>query len=234
MSGTAITSSLIAILAFSSVAAASDGKMAASCSVAPEQPDIRVRLISFTKLARLDAAPIIEEVDRIWAPQGIRLSWDLTKPGQQLTRPHDVDLWVHLLDSREYRSPARTGPPVLGTVRFSNGQPLQLIRVSVAAAVALLRHQFLRNNNTFYEAFPAHTKILERVIARTIAHEIGHVVLRTSEHSDKGLMRARITGPELMAQDEDKSFVLERAQTRRLDRYLTASRAECVSIVAAK
>jgi hypothetical protein len=233
MSGTAITLSLLAILAISSTAAAAESKMAAACSVAPDTPDIRVRLISFTRLAHLNAAPIIEEVDRIWTSQGIRLSWDIGTTGMQASKPSDVDLWVHLLDTREYRSAKHSGPPILGTVRFSKGQPLQLIRVSVAAAIALLRNQFLRGNDTFYEALPAHTRILERVIARTIAHEIGHVVLRTSEHSYAGLMRARISGPELMA-DDDASFALERGQARRLDRYLTASRAECVSLGASR
>jgi hypothetical protein len=235
MSGTAITSSLLAVLAFSTIASAADTRMAAAaaCTAAPGRPDIRVRLVSFTELVRLETAPMIQEIDRIWAQHGVQLSWDVATPGPQLRALNDVDLWVHLLDTREYRSPTRSGPPILGTVRFSQGQPLELIRVSVAAAVELLRHHFLRGNDTFHVQLPVHTRILQRVLARTIAHEIGHVVLRTSEHSDKGLMRARISAPDLMA-DEEAGFALERRHARRLDRYLTASRADCVSIVAAR
>lgn len=204
-----------------------------ACSPPADQIDLRLKLVSFTKVASLRSAAVIEEIDRIWSRQRVRLSWEILVAGGIVPNPFDVDLWVHLLDTQEYRFPQRVAPPILGTVRFVDGRPLRVIRVSVGAVLGLLQRELPLSSHKFYQGLDAHIHRLERAVARTAAHELGHVLLRSSNHSRTGLMRARIPARELMG-DADAPFGLEGYQASQLQRQLVARRDDCASFVGTK
>jgi hypothetical protein len=54
-----------------------------------------------------------------------------------------------------------------------------------------------------------------RVLGRALAHEIGHFLLRSREHSRKGLMRPRHQVPDLVGADRSR-FVLSADEVTRL------------------
>ena len=59
------------------------------------------------------------------------------------------------------------------------------------------------------------------LLGRTIAHELAHLLIGTTEHSTHGLMRARWTARELET-DLKPDWVLSRAEGRRMRRGLVA------------
>ena len=65
---------------------------------------------------------------------------------------------------------------------------------------------------------------LERALARAIAHELGHYLLASRQHTAQGLMRGQLTPDDIM-QPRRSSYRLDRAQVQRLQEgVLLASR----------
>jgi hypothetical protein len=62
--------------------------------------------------------------------------------------------------------------------------------------------------------------IVGRVFGRALAHEIGHYLLRSPNHSREGLMRALQFAPGLVGQDRQR-FALSADQVTRLHSVLT-------------
>jgi hypothetical protein len=65
-----------------------------------------------------------------------------------------------------------------------------------------------------------HDFIVGRVFGRALAHEIGHYLLRSRNHSVKGLMRALQFAPDLVGQDR-QVFALSPDQVTQLHSVLT-------------
>ena len=59
------------------------------------------------------------------------------------------------------------------------------------------------------------------LLGRTIAHELAHLLIGTTEHSVHGLMRARWDAREL-ERDRQRDWVLSRDEAARMRRGLTA------------
>ena len=61
-----------------------------------------------------------------------------------------------------------------------------------------------------------HDTVVARVLGRTVAHEIGHVLLRSTAHAHQGLMRPQFTVAELMDERLTR-YQLEPAQVVALE-----------------
>jgi hypothetical protein len=61
-----------------------------------------------------------------------------------------------------------------------------------------------------------------RVLGRALAHEIGHFLLRSRNHSKVGLMRANPSVPDLIGRDR-QTFFLSADDGKRLAWVMTAS-----------
>ena len=108
------------------------------------------------------------------------------------------------------------GAPALGWISFVKpGQPLNLITVSVAAARTLMAHEAWMGRP--FRQLPAfiQQELIARAVSWSVAHEIGHYLLRTSGHSRVGLMRAQLRASEVMRKDR-RSIRLEPADIERL------------------
>jgi hypothetical protein len=88
--------------------------------------------------------------------------------------------------------------PGLGWIDFVDGEPSRAITVSVGAARALTEHGKIGGRP--FAAWPPALRqlFLMRALARSVAHEIGHYLLRSKDHTVGGLMRARFTVDEIM------------------------------------
>jgi hypothetical protein len=87
----------------------------------------------------------------------------------------------------------------LGWIQFVNGQPSPRITVSMAAAEQLMA-------NSSWSGTPLRTlppavrrQFVVRALGRSIAHELGHYLMRSKEHGRRGLMRDHFTADEIMA-----------------------------------
>lgn len=87
----------------------------------------------------------------------------------------------------------------LAWIPFVDGEPLHELTVSMPAIQHLLEHGSW-DGRPFTSLPPrASALFLQRAIGRTIAHEVGHYLLRSRNHERRGLMRAVFSVDEIMA-----------------------------------
>lgn len=89
-------------------------------------------------------------------------------------------------------------PGSLGWIAFTNGRPAPKISVSITAARHLLEQSSWRDRPLMALPPSIRESFLEQAIGRSVAHEIGHYLLRSSAHTTHGLMRARLVSADLM------------------------------------
>ena len=129
-----------------------------------------------------------DEVEHIWAPYGLTLCWtQRSNPcddwGPRLT----VAIDDHLPPSVK---PAQLLHPVVGRILFDDDVPRKDIALSMTAARWLVTQA--RVGDERLGAWPSGTwdALVPRVLGRALAHEIGHYVLQSRDHSRAGLMSA--------------------------------------------
>jgi hypothetical protein len=100
-------------------------------------------------------------------------------------------------------------------VPFFGGVPEPAIVMYPNAIVALVSTVTLHGSHEHEWPNALHDLIVGRVLGRALAHEIGHVLLRSSGHAAEGLMRAQHLVPDLVAADR-RRFVLSESEVMRL------------------
>jgi hypothetical protein len=104
----------------------------------------------------------------------------------------------------------------LGETSFlPDGAPGQVLSLFYDAAVQLIAAARLPDESGWHWTIPYQHDLLGRVLGRALAHEIGHYLLRSREHSALGLMRAQHPVTELLS-DDRRRFGLMPEQVRRL------------------
>jgi hypothetical protein len=86
----------------------------------------------------------------------------------------------------------------LGWIQFVNGEPEPAITVSVTAARHLMEAGSWRGKALASLPKRISRVFLQRTLARAVAHEIGHYLLRSRTHDSRGLMRPVFTVDEMM------------------------------------
>jgi predicted RNA-binding protein YlxR (DUF448 family) len=86
----------------------------------------------------------------------------------------------------------------LGWIRFVAGRPESTITVSVAAARSLMSRGSWLGRRVDELPLPFQRRFVTNALSRSAAHEIGHYLLRSNAHAPDGLMRQRMTVPEIM------------------------------------
>jgi hypothetical protein len=110
----------------------------------------------------------------------------------------------------------------LGAIEFqAPDRPAHLITVSVAAAEMMAAGATWAGRS--FDGLPqrVHDAFLARVLGRSVAHEIGHFLLRSPAHAHEGLMRPQFTVAELMDVRLSR-YQLEPAQVLALERWIDA------------
>ena len=110
-------------------------------------------------------------------------------------------------------------PGSLGWIAFTNGRPAPKISVSITAARHLLEQSSWRDRPLMALPPSIRESFLEQAIGRSVAHEIGHYLLRSSVHTTHGLMRARLVSADLMDGRRDH-VLLEPSDVMRLQQGL--------------
>lgn len=161
--------------------------VAAEASVTP----ITVAVVAPRDVTDSLVSRICAEAEAIWAPAGIALEWNRDASKDEAAR-----LVIEVtIDDR----PAPVGRDgALGWLTFTRDRPDRLIHLSRASAEELLRSKPSPNDPTI----TSHEATIGRALGRALAHELGHYVLRSKVHTQRGLMRAKWTS--------DQSFALFR------------------------
>ena len=136
----------------------------------------------------------VNEAAAIWSPYHVVV----TGAEPLRTHPHDdVTLTVVMNPmpatiDQMWRAP-------LGAVDFDvTGAPLHIVTVFIVRLVTMIEEARLWHIPPGEWPRAIREQIVGRAIGRVIAHEIGHVVLRTSGHAPHGLMRAVQRADELV------------------------------------
>lgn len=145
-------------------------------------------------------AAAMKEVTHIWAAYGVDVR--VSNPDES-GRDGAVRLTVRFADRPKELS--TTG--VLGSIPFNGEEPESTISLYLDAIDGLVSEALTggRNGPECLEAY--RDAIVGRVQGRALAHEIGHFLLRSREHSRRGLMRSALPSHDLMAPNRDY-FVL--------------------------
>ena len=159
---------IIALAAANSAAAASTPAQLSVCLVLSPALAIDTR----------GAGIMLSELTAIWTPHGVAARW----VGQSAD---GCDRLIAVKADHEARAEDLTRESALGWVPFVEGRARQLVFLRVERARTLV-------DALSPGSRPAGlTNLLHaRLLGRSLAHELGHVLLNSGDHSSSGLMRA--------------------------------------------
>jgi hypothetical protein len=180
--------------------------------VAPPPRRIRLEIIRATPVTDEALAVATGETAAIWAPHGVTvLPVAAPAPGEPAA---DVTIKVLLRDAPANRIDGRTasGYRALASLVFAGPtEPGGVMFVSLEAA-----RQTVRAAKLVRWPPAVQERLAARLLGRAIAHELGHYLLRSREHSDTGLMRAALDRRDVLT-DGVARFGLEPDQAAALE-----------------
>src|SRR5262245_61218394 len=154
-----------------------------------------------------EEASVMREVAEIWSPYGVDVRARLAPDAP---RKDAIQLSVVLAAGND-----RDAVYTLGAIQFVEDRPLPSIVMYPQAIAALLSSEVLHARGG-PESSPVYQDVVVgRVLGRALAHEIGHYLLRSRQHSATGLMRARPPALTLVSGDA-RSFRLSPEEVARL------------------
>jgi len=144
--------------------------------------DVRIDVAFGGGPSRTLEVPALKEATLIWAAYGVDVSALGARGCESID---DVRLTVTLAN----RPDPGVAAASLGSIRFQDGVPEPAIVLYPPVLAALVTATPF---GTFLLDSPGAVRdlVLGRALGRALAHEIGHFLLRSQQHSAKGLMRA--------------------------------------------
>ena len=193
----------------------------AAGATAPASTDtIPPMIVTVTTAADLSPSlvkALLAEADAIWRPSGITLLWQaaarIVRPVEQREAGPFVPNSLHVVIG-ENRGVGTSSRVPLGWIVFDDVTvPEQEIYVSFANARQMMEEA--RSVVGIIEQMPIMQReiLLARAMGRALAHELGHYLLASKAHTERGLMKAIMTASELFMSDSG-AFRLEPAQRR--------------------
>jgi hypothetical protein len=184
--------------------------------LAASPPRLRVDIVfEGTRMQPRREVSAMEEVTRIWAAYGV----DIRRANPDDTRwDRALRLTVVLAD---YQNPRVVGD-VLASISFTDDSPRPTIVMYPTSIATLVSTTTLLGRNASEWSIDFREFILGRVLGRALAHEIGHFLLRSRQHSQAGLMRAHPPVSDLIDPGR-QHFVLSPDEMKRLLWVLSTS-----------
>jgi hypothetical protein len=129
------------------------------------------------------------ESARVWARAGVSIRW---LPPSELPYASPTEWLLVRCDGEEPAladsTPSRIMP--IAAIRFLGARPVNTIVLHIENAMTLLRREMPQARGEGGWFIPLREKRLGRMLGRAIAHEIGHFLFQSGEHTRSGLMRA--------------------------------------------
>ena len=172
---------------------------------------LNLRLTTTQALPPASLAALMAESSAIWRDGRIQLRWLPAGSGQPGGTPA-ASLPVVVM-ARVLPSPGTEAPWAVGElVRMQGSRALAIASLTGARRILEQSGQLLPRD------LPAlHDHRLGVVLGRAVAHEIGHYLLQSSSHADRGLMRAEIDAREF-ADPRSSAFRLDTTAQAQLAR----------------
>jgi hypothetical protein len=132
---------------------------------------------------------ILAEAKAIWAPTGISLDW------HRVTLKDVVRTWQLDVAIDDGPEGVATERAALGSILFTADGPESSIHLFRGTAEASI----LRTAGVGDTSVLTHEILVGRALGRALSHELGHYLLKSKEHSPRGLMRAAWRSEEFLA-----------------------------------
>ena len=146
-----------------------------------------------------------DEATRIWLRHGVELTWTYPAPAR-------CDRVVPVIfDEEKVRALAGPKRDALALTEFAGAS--RQIYVSVRRAFEMVGQ--IRGRTSALETIGERDLRDGTLIGRALAHELGHVLLETLEHSASGLMRPVFSAKDALSVDE-RATNLSPVETQRL------------------
>jgi hypothetical protein len=158
-------------------------------------------------------AGAIREASAIWAPYGVSVERP-TRTGGETGAGGTTVVPVTLESARAGGRLAAHATP-LGWTGFLRNEPMMKISIFYDAIALAASSGVVFGLRDIQSSSMLRDRLVARMLGRTIAHELGHVILRTPAHSPSGLMRALQTVAEL-AHPTSAGFTLAPRDVARL------------------
>jgi hypothetical protein len=137
----------------------------------------------------------LDEAGAVWHDAGITLAWRVVPGG----RP-EYSATPHVVINDDAGRTPRGGHTPIGWVEFHRpDEPDQEIHVSRGNGMKLLRGAAGLGRSADRMPPSEVNVLLGRMLGRALAHELGHFLLRSSVHTNAGLMRTGRAVRELLA-----------------------------------
>lgn len=179
-----------------------------------EQPAARILVV----VRASDALPtpirsMTREVERVWHAASVELQWATKLPaGEPMV---DRIITVHVTDNPPDGTPIPPG--ALGAVPVVAGRMRQVIYVSPSAVKRLMATAHILPSDGLF------ADLYARTVGRVVAHELGHLLLRSVAHRPTGLMRDSFVARDVVSGDGSR-FALRIDDAGALEQLLVASR----------
>jgi hypothetical protein len=161
------------------------------------------------QLPAIARAALVEEAEALWARAGVRLVW---RNGADRVVETDRALRVLVIPRPASSRSARPD--------YALGELLSFGPPNALAVVSIDRVQELVNSSHTSSTMPPSLQAtrIGIILGRAAAHEIGHYLLNSRSHVDKGLMRASFEVHELLdgrsgmfeLDDDSKAWIQQR------------------------
>jgi hypothetical protein len=128
------------------------------------------------------------EVHAIWAHAGVNVVWQTARPTEALA--DTIVVLVQIRDSLPFATSEASQP--LGVVVRVNDRLQHTIFIARSAVERLVDASGVQRAGYPFDLFYG------RFVGRIVAHELGHLLLDSSQHCASGLMRERFTGRDVL------------------------------------
>lgn len=205
-----VTTGVVALLASGLVAS---GVPEAST---PAIPPVIVAVETPPEMPSRLIAAVLAETDAIWRPYGVSFIWRRTpkvaKTASPAIGPYVANT-LRLIIGEEH-GVGSYGHLPLGWIVFDDAtMPQQEIYLSHANAIAMMDNAAGVVGIVSQMPPIQRETLLARAMGRALAHEMGHYLLASKAHTERGLMKAVLTAVELF-QPGAREFRIEPAQRR--------------------
>jgi hypothetical protein len=207
-----IATTVAALLASTALAPA-----VAATVAAPSIPPMTVTVTLAADVSPSLVKSILAEADAIWRPSGVTFVWQgaptlALAAHLRATGPYVPDTLYVVIG--ENPGVGRDGRRPLGWIVFDDvATPDQQIYLSHANALAMMEDA--RGVVGIVGQMPQMQRetLLARAMGRALAHELGHYLLASKTHTQRGLMKPVMTAVELFMPDAS-GFRIDPAQRR--------------------
>jgi hypothetical protein len=195
LTATSVAAALFAFTAFAAPAASPSAI-----------PPLMVSVTTSGDLSPALIASIFKETDAIWRPSGISFLWRrITREAVPFERAGETGPYVPntlRLNIGNASGQPRDGRLPLGWIVFDDvTTPQQEIYLSYANVQAVMAES--RGVVGLIAEMPIVQRetLLARAMGRALAHELGHYLLASKVHTNRGLMKAILSATELFTSD---------------------------------